>query len=192
MVLAQAADPNTLAGLTVMEWTLLLTTIGAGLAFFLKWLEARASKREAHELALAKIEAEKERDAAFVGVERAGDARTKMEIREAAGEAGLNSDAFAAKVRKATSRLVPVILALAFLGALSGCCAVDHERMAQNARISHEALSDALSLSDADISPSFARSLIQKEMDGWEAIHAELTGAPITSATRARIEGGPR
>lgn len=106
MILAQA-DPNTLLGLTVMEWTLLLTTIGAGLAAFLKWVEARASKREAHELALAKLQAEQERDAAFVGVERGGDARTKMEVREAAQEAGINSDAFDAKVKHATRRLVP-------------------------------------------------------------------------------------
>lgn len=108
LFLAQATDAaNTLWGLTVTEWILLLGFLGSGVMAALKWLEARATKREAHELALAKLEAEQERDAAFEGIERGGHPRTKMEVREAALAKGIDDQAFSAKVRKATSRITP-------------------------------------------------------------------------------------
>ena len=83
---AAAADPNTLAGLTVMEWILLLTTIGGGLTAFLKWADARASKREAHEERIAKIQAEGERDAYRDGVEEGSDPKTKAAVTKALGK----------------------------------------------------------------------------------------------------------
>lgn len=165
-----AKASETFLGLSVASWILLLTTIGAGITALLKWIEARASKREAHELALAKLVVEKERDAMIEGVERVGDKLTKASIKKTALERGVNS--LDSSVKRATGhirRSAELILACALIAGLGGCYA-----QARSDAVFYSAI-NAGHASDASISTD-ARAVAADNRDAWAVQAWQLGG----------------
>lgn len=170
LILAQAAEAahNTLLGLSVAEWILLGTSLAGGIGALLKWLEARQAKRQAHELALAKLAVEAERDAIIEGVERGNDPMTKQHIRKTALERGVAS--LSSAVAKATGRLGPpagLLLACLLLAGCYGKARADAEAYA---------VINAGHASDAAISTD-ARLVAQDNADAW-AVQAWELGGP--------------
>lgn len=186
ILLAEATKAaETFAGLSIPSWILLLTTIGAGLAAFLKWLEARASKREAFELEKLKLSAELERDVLIEGVELGGHAATKAAIKKTALERDVPT--LGESVKKATRHFkgpIGLFLACVLLTGLAGCVAKPRSDALFYADI------NAAHAADAKLPPA-ARAIAQDNADAWAIQAYELGGAEPAAEVFARLGIAP-
>lgn len=174
-LLAQAAD---------LGWPAALVAI-ATMLLPLAWAIFNLVK--ARDERAAKEAAEAERDAAFVGIERGADPKTKMETRQAAKAAGLPEKDFAEKVKRATGKLAPLLLGALLLG-LVGCCTVDHEAIAIRAEHRAAVCDRVAKRPDDRLPPAFAREFAREEAAAHRLTADRLREKDDTSA-RARIEG---
>lgn len=68
-----------------------------------------------------------------------------------------------------------------------GCCTVDHEDVAARAEFRRQVAAQVVALPDAALTPGFARAYAIREHDAWEITRARFGGAPVSSATAARV-----
>lgn len=164
MILAQASSAPELGWPAAMVAIVTaLVPLGFAILQYLRLKEERRRRQEA----------EGERDAAIIGIERGGDSTTKAMARDEAKDRGVKT--FNGTVRKVTKRLAPLLLGF-FLLAPMGCQFVDHDQMVETAEIRQEELRRTLGLADALLTPEFTREVFQAELKAWEQLEERLGG----------------
>lgn len=134
---------------------------------------------------LRRKQAQKQRDAIIKGVERVGHKQTKMSIKAAAEEAGLESS-LKPEVNRVTGRLgngANLLLLLLAPLMLSGCCSLSHAdveliKVSKAANLGH--------MQDETLPPQ-ARWVAQDNFDAFCQLDRAATGAEIPADVRERL-----
>lgn len=172
-LLAQAAPPAS-------SWPGALVAIVAALVpvamAVIQLLRERAKRKEA----------EVNLETVVEGVERSGDTKAKVFIRDTAKQRG--DKTLAGKVEKITKRLTPLLLLGALLFSLAGCCTFDHESAAAYADQRAAVCERIAARPDDRLPPALAREFAREEAASWR-LQADRIREREDTSSRARIEG---